>query len=186
MSVDVAIAIAAFFSAWGVFALLASGVRYFRIRGRLSGASVTRPVDQHTGLPDNRAFALRTRQEIRVARRSSGNVWLLLLTVLEGDSDAFGILLADAARMPEYVFRLSPVVYCLVRIDTDVAVRAEVISRIDGASARVKLAAGEAIWPADSDDPVTMLHKAINRSVAVVKSPAPVAVERPSAPQEGQ
>jgi hypothetical protein len=104
---------------------------------------------------------------------------------MEGDSDTFGVMLADAARMPEYVFRLAHDVYCLVRIDTDVPVRSEIISRIDGASARVRLAAGEAIWPADTDDPVTMLHKAINRSVAVIKSPAPVAVERPAGPAEG-
>lgn len=172
--------IAALSAVLGLVVFCFGTVRYVVARRSLARESVERPMDESTGLPDHRAFTVGVRNDIRVARRHGGNVWIAVVTIADGDADAFGVLLADAIRMPERAYRLAPNVFCVVRMEVSPSVRADVLARIDGAAARARIAIGEASWPGGPDDPVTLLHAAIDSSTSIATAPAPV----PEGPRE--
>lgn len=75
------------------------------------------PVDDRTGLLDERAVDARVTGELKRLERTSGADFSLSVWVTEpGDADAFGRAAADVVAFPDLAFRLDETTYCFARV----------------------------------------------------------------------
>ena len=134
-------------------------------RGRLQQEIITaraqRPIDDATGLLNQRAYLPRITGELKRAQRSHANVWLSVWTVTEGDPDRFGRVAADGLRFPEVGFRLDERVFCFARPGSTEPIRTDLLARLRATGPREKTAVGEVTWRAGDPDAMRLLHAAI-------------------------
>lgn len=155
----------------GLVALLAlvhGLVRRRRLARAVAAAWLEVPRDIDTGLLDRSVCLQRVAAELKRARRGNGNVWVAVVTVLDGDAGRFGRLLHDSMRTPEVGFRLADQVVCIARPDLDSERRAELLGRIAAAAPRERLAIGESTWTGPQDgDAAQLLRRASDATVEV-------------------
>ena len=111
-------------------------LRRRRLERTVARAWLDVPRDPETGLFDRRVCLQRIAAELKRARRGGGNVWVGVVTVVDGDADRFGRLLHDGMRLPEVGFRIGESVMCVARPDLDEAHRDELLGRIAAAAPR--------------------------------------------------
>ena len=123
------------------------------------------PRDGETGLYDRRVCLQRVAAELKRAGRGGGTVWVGMVTVLDGNPDRFGRMLADSLRVPEVAFRLDERVVCIARPDLDAAEREDLLGRIGASAPREHLAFGEVVWRGAADGDARVLLEAAAASV---------------------
>jgi hypothetical protein len=163
--------------ALAALALVAVGVlvdallRRRRLERELVRAWDEVPRDAETGLFDRRVCLQRVAAELKRARRGGGDVWVAVVTVLDGDAGRFGRLLHDSMRLPEVGFRIGEQVVCIARPGLDGPHRAELLGRVVAAAPRERLAIGEAHWEGPDDgDAAELLRRASAASREVAAS----------------
>ncbi len=121
------------------------------------------PVDMATGLLEHHAFRIRTEGEIARVRRERMTLTVCVVTVMSGDADQVGRLIADGLRAPEVGFRMAPRLFCILRsgVSTDIVV--ELRQRLTAATTRSEAAIGESYYPVDGATALELLHAAIAR-----------------------
>jgi len=134
-----------------LFVLVEGLLRRRTLLRQLDAAWLEVPRDEATGLFDTRVCLQRVAAEVKRARRGGGSVWVVVVTVLDGDADRFGRILFDSMRLPEVGFRLSDQVVVIARPNVDPSVRADVLGRVAAAAPRERLAIGEATWSSAED-----------------------------------
>ena len=150
------------------FVVLVDGLlRRRRLERTVARAWLDVPRDPETGLFDRRVCLQRIAAELKRARRGGGNVWVGVVTVVDGDADRFGRLLHDGMRLPEVGFRIGERVMCVARPDLDEAHRDELLGRIAAAAPRARLAIGEATWTG-AGDAADVLRRASDATSEVV------------------
>jgi hypothetical protein len=132
-----------------------------KIQHKIDDARRQRPVDEGTGLLNQRAYLHRITGELKRAQRSHSNVWLGVWTVVDGDPDRFGRVAADGLRFPEVGFRLAERVFCFVRPGITEDQRADLLLRLRSGAPREKAASGEVTWTGGQTDAMRLLHIAI-------------------------
>lgn len=136
-----------------------------RLLRRLELALRDVPRDPATGLYDRRVCLQRIAAELKRAARTHGSVWVGIVTVVDGDANRFGRILADSLRVPEVAFRLSERVVCIARPDLDPANRSDLLGRIATAGPREHLAIGETIWDGVADGDAADVLRAASADV---------------------
>ena len=148
-------------AALGLVGVIDAFVTRARLEADIATARASRPVDDTTGLLNQRAYLPRITGELKRAQRSRSNVWLSVWTITDGDPDRFGRVAADGLRFPEVGFRLDERVFCFARPGATEAVRNDLLARLRTAGPREQVAVGEVTWRAGDPDAMRLLHAAI-------------------------
>lgn len=144
--------------------LIVDGVIALRRLGRrIDDARAHGPMDEETGLWNQRAYLPRVTAEMKRAQRVGGSLWIGVWTVVDGDPHRFGRVASDGLRFPEVGFRLGERVFCFVRPDMRDDLREEFHRRLRSSAPRERAACGEALWRGGEPDAMALLHAAIDQ-----------------------
>ncbi|MBC7644154.1 MAG: hypothetical protein H7123_03440 [Thermoleophilia bacterium] len=146
---------------FGLIGVFDAVVTRGRLQQEIATARAQRPVDDATGLLNQRAYLPRITSELKRAQRSNASVWLSVWTVTDGDPDRFGRVAADGLRFPEVGFRLDERVFCFARPGASEPIRTDLLARLRAAGPREQTAVGEVTWRAGDPDAMRLLHAAI-------------------------
>lgn len=146
-----------------VLAIFEGTISQRRLRAEIARARHIVPTDDATGLLNHHAYRQRIAGELKRAARADGSVWLVVVTVVDGDPEQFGRVAADGLRFPEVGFRLAERVFCFVRPNASAEQRRDVLARLRAAQPTMSAAIGQSAFPDGPAEPVALLHDAIAR-----------------------